>query len=268
MNQYVIFTDLDGTLLNHHDYSFEAVCPLLDTLKHKGIPVILNSSKTLAEIELWQKKLDLPLPVIAENGGVVMMPGEKGPQMVYIGKPYQEIRGVLENLRDRYGWKFEGFGDWSIAEVMNHTGLKAHEAALAKDREVIEPIVWNDSEDAFESFREQLAEHDLALKRGGRFWHVMGHHDKADAMHFLVNKDYFSCGSNCTVIALGDSQNDLSMLNYANIAVVLPNEHRQPLAVKEARYINEPAPQGWVTAIEQILASELDINHMSEVANE
>lgn len=257
MNQLVIFTDLDGTLLNHKSYDYEAVCPLLKHLKSLDIPVILNSSKTLSELEEWQQKLELPPPIIAENGGVVAVPNEDSAQIIHIGRPYNEIREVLLDIRTKFGWKFEGFGDWTLADVMNHTGLKAHEASLAKEREAVEPILWNDSEETFELFEQKLAEKDLFLKRGGRFWHVMGNHDKADAMQFLVNKEYFSCGTDCKIVALGDSDNDLSMLNYANIAIVLPRAKGEPLEVKGAIYVTEEAPEGWVRAVEQVLAMEL-----------
>lgn len=253
MSQIVIFTDLDGTLLNHHNYDYAGVCPLLLRLKDMGIPVILNSSKTLDELSRWQEMLKLDPPVIAENGGVVLLPTHNGTQKVLIGKPYAEIRSYLKHLRKSHHWNFEGFGDWTVADVMNKTGLKAKEAALAKEREVTEPILWNDSEEALALFAIELEKEDLILKKGGRFYHVMGKHDKADAMQFLVNKEYFSCGSMCKIVALGDGENDLSMLNYADIPVVLPSASGERLEVNGAIYVEDAAPVGWVKAVESIV---------------
>ncbi|MBD3821776.1 MAG: HAD-IIB family hydrolase [Thiotrichales bacterium] len=253
MSQMVIFTDLDGTLLNHHNYDYQGICPLLAKLKEMGIPVILNSSKTLDELARWQELLKLDPPVIAENGGVVLLPSHEGSQKVLIGKPYSEIRSYLKHLRKAHHWDFEGFGDWTVAEVMNKTGLKVKEAALAKEREVTEPIIWKDSPEALEQFEIELEKEDLILKKGGRFYHVMGKHDKADAMQFLVNKEYFSCGSLCKIIALGDSDNDLAMLNYADTAVVLPAASGERLEVAGAIYVEEHAPLGWVKAVESIV---------------
>lgn len=254
MSQIVIFTDLDGTLLNHHNYDYDGICPLLAKLKELEIPVILNSSKTLDELARWQELLHLEPPVIAENGGVVLLPSHTGtPQKVLIGKPYDEIRSYLKHLRKSHGWEFEGFGDWTVAEVMNHTGLKATEAALAKEREVTEPIIWQDSDEALAEFVQALEQEDLIVQKGGRFFHVMGKHDKADAMQFLVNKEYFSCGSMCKIVALGDSGNDLSMLNYADVPVVLPAASGEALQVKGAIYADKAAPIGWVKAVESIV---------------
>lgn len=256
MTQLVIFTDLDGTLLNHHTYDYDAVCPLLAKLQELEIPLVLNSSKTLSELEVWRQKLKLNAPVIAENGGVILVPSGDNEQTILIGRPYEEIREVIQALRNKHGWKFEGFGDWTLAEVMNHTSLRTREATLAKEREVVEPILWEDTDEALSAFQQALAEHQLQLKKGGRFWHVMGYHDKADAMQFLVNKEYFSCGNDCTVVALGDSDNDLSMLNYAQIPVVMPRVNGEPIQVKGAMYITEEPPHGWVSAVETILNNQ------------
>jgi len=75
----VIFTDLDGTLLGRETYSFEPAQPALQLIKHKGIPLILSSSKTRAEIELYRKKLENDHPFISENGGAVFIPKDYFP---------------------------------------------------------------------------------------------------------------------------------------------------------------------------------------------
>ena len=46
----LVFSDLDGTLLDHATYSFEPARPALDRLRNLGIPLILTTSKTAAEV--------------------------------------------------------------------------------------------------------------------------------------------------------------------------------------------------------------------------
>jgi predicted mannosyl-3-phosphoglycerate phosphatase (HAD superfamily) len=46
----LIFTDLDGSLLDHHTYSFAPAANYLDRLETQGIPVIPITSKTRAEV--------------------------------------------------------------------------------------------------------------------------------------------------------------------------------------------------------------------------
>src|SRR5687768_8132133 len=70
----LVFTDLDGTLLDHDTYSWEAARPALSRLRHLGIPLVLCSSKTAAELRPIAKRLGLQTPLIVENGGGIRLP--------------------------------------------------------------------------------------------------------------------------------------------------------------------------------------------------
>jgi HAD superfamily hydrolase (TIGR01484 family) len=69
----VVFSDLDGTLLDHETYSFDAARPGLDALKSRGIPLILASSKTRAEMQDLAPQLGAA-GLIFENGGGLEWP--------------------------------------------------------------------------------------------------------------------------------------------------------------------------------------------------
>lgn len=56
-NQCLVITDMDGCLLNHNDYHYDAVLPTLKQLNNDAIPVILNTSKTRFELESWVMRL-------------------------------------------------------------------------------------------------------------------------------------------------------------------------------------------------------------------
>jgi len=71
---YLISTDLDGTLLDHYDYSWSAALPSLQRCRDEGITVILNTSKTFAETHALQQALSLDGPIIVENGSALIMP--------------------------------------------------------------------------------------------------------------------------------------------------------------------------------------------------
>ena len=65
--KFVVFTDLDGSFLDHSTYDYTPALPAVTRLAALGIPIIPVTSKTLAEIEA----LDLPFgdgPKVAENG--------------------------------------------------------------------------------------------------------------------------------------------------------------------------------------------------------
>ena len=71
---WLVVTDLDGTLLNHHDYAFDAAQVAIAELKAKGIPVVLNTSKTYAETVTIREKLGIGDPFIVENGSCLYLP--------------------------------------------------------------------------------------------------------------------------------------------------------------------------------------------------
>jgi predicted mannosyl-3-phosphoglycerate phosphatase (HAD superfamily) len=53
----VIFTDLDGTLLDHDTYAWGAAEPGVHFLNDHGVPLVLVTSKTRAEVEHWRRVL-------------------------------------------------------------------------------------------------------------------------------------------------------------------------------------------------------------------
>lgn len=255
-NPWLVFTDLDGTLLDHHTYSFSAALPALDQLKQRNIPVILNSSKTLAEIDRIANDLQLDSPQIAENGSLVYYP--KKEHVHHFGHDYATICTILDELRTKQGYKFAGFHDWDANEIANITGLSEHAAALAGQRQASEPLLWKDDEQKLETFRAQLEENALTLKRGGRFWHVMGRTDKVKAMQFLADEYQQSLGKKPKVIALGDGPNDRDMLAAADVAIVVHNPDGTSFALPERdeQHIIRTTlagPAGWNASILTLL---------------
>ena len=67
----IVFSDLDGTLLDHGNYSHSAAAPALARLRHLEVPLILASSKTAAEIVPLRDELGFSdCEAIVENGSV------------------------------------------------------------------------------------------------------------------------------------------------------------------------------------------------------
>ena len=116
----VIFTDLDGTLLDAHTYSFEPARDALGSLRKHGIPVVICSSKTRAEIAVWRRRLGNTHPFIVENGGAVYIPtgyfsspipsssDSGGFSVIEFGTPYARLREALGSLREA-GFDIRGF---------------------------------------------------------------------------------------------------------------------------------------------------------------
>lgn len=262
----LIFTDLDGSLLDHYDYSFAAALPLLKKLAGTGIPVIPNTSKTKAELLDIRKALGSTDPFIVENGGAVYLPHSSplagNPELEQRGelycKPFTQPRAYwldkLDNLAPELQSLFQSFSEMCVEELAERTGLNLKEAELARQREFNEPLHWLGTEAEKENFIEQLTSGGGVVLQGGRFLHLGGHTSKAKAMKWLADA-YRQQQPNqqFSTIALGDSYNDLDMLDRADYSVVIKSPvHPYPvLKKKEGVYYTEnTGTTGWVEGIE------------------
>lgn len=255
----LVFTDLDGTLLDHHSYSFSAALPALERLRKAGVPVIPVTSKTLAELAPLMRELDNAHPCIAENGGLIALPPgyfdaldgyplQEGYRVIALSSGYENIVQTARRLRAEHQYQFRGFSDMSDEEVAACTGLSADQATRARRRLCSEPLQWLDTAAAFAQFRQALQAAGLQLVEGGRFWHLMGNHDKASAMQRLCEKYRAAGFQDFRTVALGDSPNDIPMLEAVDIPMLIrrPDGSCLSLQTEHPAPCSElPGPAGW-----------------------
>ncbi|PTB92669.1 mannosyl-3-phosphoglycerate phosphatase [Marinobacter sp. B9-2] len=260
----IIFSDLDGTLLDHDDYRWQAAGPALARLKAANIPLVLNSSKTMPEIRAIREELGNTDPFIVENGAAVVIPphalGNVEEEVVNFGATRDRVLEVLGTQRKK-GARFRGFADMSANELTAETGLDPAAAGRAKERLGTEPLIWQGNEEELVQFEKALADEQLRLVPGGRFLHAMGIFDKADGARFLLNKykdRYREQDGDVPVlaIALGDSPNDQQMLESADIPVVIrgvKSEEVQLPSTRHAMRSLKPGPEGWNECVLNLL---------------
>lgn len=260
--QLIIFTDLDGTLLDHNSYSFDPAQKALNKIAELGIPLIINSSKTRAEIIAIQKKLKLCQPFISENGAAAYFPHGKAEdadlcvwQREDFAVTRSKVLAVLKRLRQQYDFNFQGFSDGSAETIAKLTGLSLEEATMAGDRDFSEPLQWQDSDAALETFLKQLETENLSAQQGGRFLTVMGNTaNKGLAMQWLGQQ--YKDDRPMLTIALGDSPNDEPMLNAADIAVIIKSARSESIKIvglQQTIRTELSGPAGWQWAMDQLL---------------
>ena len=113
MTDIMVFTDLDGSMLDHETYSFDQALPALKALAKNEIPVSVVSSKTLAEIIPLVSQLKLTGPIIAENGAVIAFRDGTLDKASNI----KDIREALDALPEKHRNAIKSFGDMSVAEI-------------------------------------------------------------------------------------------------------------------------------------------------------
>ncbi len=259
----VVFTDLDGCLLDHHSYDHRPALPALKRLKSLGIPVLPVTSKTLEEIRALPFDFGA-VPLISENGMVTDIPDGFLPrpyesaQTRYTGKTYEEILAFLEILPAEIRALIKGFADMSAREVSDITGLDFQSAVKARVRQASEPFLWSGDEEQFATFKRRADKSGLQITRGGRFFHLMAQGGKVQAMAAMLDFIVRSFpGFYVISIALGDSENDKEMLASADYGVVIPNDDGSGLEITNARghviRAPKPGPEGWGAAILRLL---------------
>ncbi len=261
----VIFSDLDGTLLDPDTYSFDSALPALRQVREKGIPVVFVSSKTRSEVEVWRRRLQNEHPFVVENGGGIYIPKEYFPfeiprsaaqgefRMISLGTSYGIIRKQFIELRERSGINVRGFGDMSVDEVAALTGLTTVEAGLAKSRDFTEPFVFPKDPDA--RFLQAVEAEKLRWTQG-RFFHVMGNHHKGravDRLRALYERKYNSA---VFTIGIGDSLNDLPFLLAVDQPVLIrkrTGEYDARIDIPGLVRTRVAGAAGWSEAVVELL---------------
>jgi mannosyl-3-phosphoglycerate phosphatase len=265
-----IVTDLDGTLLDSQTYEPGPARPVLDRIAQAGIPLVLCSSKTRAEIEALQRRLDLHHPFIAENGGAIVAPlgyfdrvpkdaaVEGGRFVMALGRRYPDVVGALRDVAAAERVRIVGFSDMTVGDVAEECGLPVLDAQLAKLREFDEPFRLLETDPATRSrFLKALHRRGLKAVSGGRFDHVTGGADKGRAIAALRSLIPDRVGP-VVMAGLGDGLNDVSMLREVDLPVIVRSEMngatgRLLRKVPTARVTNACGPAGWAEAVTSLL---------------
>lgn len=270
---WLMFSDLDGTFLNHHTYSYQEALPAYRMLEKHRIPVIFNTSKTYAEVSAFTKELDNNHPFVIENGSVVVLPkGFKLPhnmeneltieqqdeyKLVNLGVKYRDIVSQVYKLKKRFDLSFTGFHDMPPEQVAEITDLPLEKAIKAKQRFASEPLIWQDSDEKLDLFINELQNIGLSVLKGGRFYHVLGQVNKATAVNWLMkvysqNNPYVWWNS----VSAGDSPNDLAMLTATDIAICIRDAKDNHLSLTSPNLQINPMLQGdsgWNEGVEQAM---------------
>lgn len=264
----IIFTDLDGTLLHPSTYSFEAARPALRLAAARGVPVVFCSSKTRSEVEGLRLACGNTDPFVFENGGGIVVPeaavsfhgrglSPGGREVIALGRPYRELRAALVGLRERLGIPVVGFGDLSADEVSALTGLPPQQAELARHRDFDEPFFFPPGERGIERFLRAVEDQGLRWTQGGRFYHVHGDNDKGRAVGILTRL-FAAVAESPVTVGLGDSLNDLPMLEVVERPVLIPREdgsYDERIRLPRLERAAGVGPEGWNEVVLRLLGA-------------
>ena len=268
MTGIVIYTDLDGSLLDHDSYSHAEADALLAELERQGVPVIPVSSKTRAELLALRNELGNRHPFIAENGAAVFIPegyfdeqpaGTHALDGFFVREfslPRSYWLQKLETVARQYRRDYTGFEALSNDDIVRLTGLDPDAARRAAQREYGEPLRWKGDEERKTAFIRLMEQHGATILQGGRFMHVSGDCDKGRALRWLNAQFAKAWDTPPVCIAIGDSHNDIAMLEAADHAVIIRSPSHEPptLARSDGVYLTEAfGPAGWDEGVRERL---------------
>ena len=261
----IVFTDLDGTLLDPITYSYKRSLVGVKRLKQNGIPIIFCSAKTRTEQEVYRREMEVFHPFIVENGGAVFIPRGyfllpfehhkvvDDLLVIELGNSHKEIKKLLDKIKKEGHSDFKGFSDMSAEEVALESGLDIESAKLAKQREYDETVKFEVTGDELDSMLERIQQAGLNWTHGGRFYDIMGDNDKGKAVA-IVSKLYHRMWDKIETIGLGDSLNDLPLLSAVDIPILVQKRNHtwENINLPHLRKVQGIGPEGWSRVIEEI----------------
>ena len=265
--QKVIFTDIDGTLLDSYLPDIKKTKKLVEKTLQNGIHLILCSSKTELEQNIIRSKIELYEPFIVENGGATIIPigyfnkskiiSPKKFQKNYIivtGGPAYRIRSLLKKIRIKHDINFKGVSDLSITELSKITRLPQEYAKRMMKRKYSETIVQIDNND-IPKFANILEKVGLKMIPGGQYFDITLGNDKGTAVKILIDIFRKECENNVIFFGIGDSKNDESMLSLMNLPILVQkaNGSWQNLQISNLQQVKGIGTNGWEVALEIIL---------------
>lgn len=253
----IVFTDLDGTFLNHDNYSFQESEEALAEINKKEIPLIFTTSKTKIEVELLQKQVGLTEPFIVENGAALFIPKNyKGLDFSFLdefedyyifqlGMAYSQVVSFYNTYKEKFGML--GFSDMTDEAVVQCTGLSIEDAKLSKKRDFTEPILLQD-EAVLDELNKIAVEHGLKLTKGGRFYHLIGaEQDKGKAVKKCIQLFENCYRTEIKSIGLGDGQNDIPLLDNVEVPIAIQNHKGEYISLtsKKVQKSSFKGAKGW-----------------------
>ena len=247
-----VVTDLDGTLMDHR-YDWSPAAETLRVLRQREIPVIPCTSKTAEEVERFRAEVGLQDPYIVENGGAIH--GEMPPMGAWqqaLGPTWNELKPQLQRLAADLGEPLRALDDLSESEGEHLLGLSGEGLLQAQRRRWSVPFL-----PPAESIRPRLqqlaAQRELAIVQGNRMAHLLGAGvSKGRALAVLKHR---LGAEHVRVLGLGDSPNDLPLLEAADVAVVVPGHDGPHPALREGvesgrfQLAAFPHARGWADAV-------------------
>ncbi|PPA72351.1 Cof-type HAD-IIB family hydrolase [Jeotgalibacillus proteolyticus] len=237
MEKHLIVLDLDGTLLTDEKIISEKTKTTLFKAKEEGHEVMIATGRPYRASEAYYKELGLTTPIVNFNGAFVHNPVNQRWGVFHEPMDLRVVRDVVEACQD---FQFHNI----VAEILDDVYLHYHDEKLLDifsfgnpaiqtgDLRTYLPasptsvLIHADEKDVqtIRSHLDDVHAEVIDHRRWGAPWHVIelvkkglnkavGIRKAADALTIPQSR----------IIAFGDEDNDIEMLEFAGIGVAMEN---------------------------------------------
>ena len=203
-------------------------------------------------------------PFIVENGAAIYgcYENKSLEWELILGKSYTELKIILFNISENVNYHLTPLNDLSKNQIFELTGLSDQGITRALDRHWSVPFL-NPPDDVFEKVKLICHSYNVHVFKGNRMSHLLSSEShKGQAVNKL--KVYLQ-NNDVKIIALGDSQNDLPLLEYADISIVIPGKNGPNKYLQNGidngffRLANAPHAEGWSNSVEDVINDLKDL---------
>ncbi len=255
MNGWMVFTALDGSLLDARTCSPEAAKASLQRLAAAGVPVIPVTSRTFAEARPLAERLDLEGPIVIESGGGIARRVGSSWRIESYGTDTGTLRTAVPIIERQAEARLRLYSAMRLDEAAAASGLTGIDLRRSMQRHFDEPFLLDaGSLDDVVRAAELLG---LRIRSSERFHHLSGVWGNGHAAQRLRDETARSLGAQPFVVALGVSPMDADFLALADIPIIIPrSDGTADPALRarfpEARLATAAGPRGWADAIDEI----------------
>nr|WP_106783827.1 Cof-type HAD-IIB family hydrolase [Lysinibacillus timonensis] len=237
MDRHLIVLDLDGTLLKDDKTISEKTKQTLFKAKEAGHEVMIATGRPFRASELYYNELMLKTPIVNFNGALVHHPKSRSFKTVHSPMDIGVVHDVVDSV-DKYQYKN------LIAEVMDSVYIHTEDQSMMDIFKMGDPnvtignlrgslnedptsLLIHAEEDKVSGIRKHLEDVHAELidhRRWGAPFHIIEivrkGLNKAVGIS-LVAKELDIPRKR--IIAFGDEDNDLEMIEYAGVGVAMSN---------------------------------------------
>lgn len=249
----VVFTAVDGTLLDFDTLDGSASRPIVAQLYAEGIPIVPVTVMTLEEIEPIAREMGMRHAMIIEAGGAIARWKKDAWDVEPCGTEADALLDVVAAIEARSGADLIVYSVLPEEEAARLSGRSGAMLRSSMRRYFSEPFVLERGDIADVARAAALL--GFSVQRGGRFFYLSRAGGEGEAFRRL--REELRCD---VAIALGGSPLDAEFLSHSEIPIIVPRSDGAPdpellAKVPNARIAPAPGSAGWTAAMDEVRAN-------------